>query len=363
MAIPDSKRLRQLVSDYYHGLVTSDSYREQRAFLLDNIGKHVEPEQDMTAPRPQTRATVAKADIPVRPANDDESASSGSKTAIIGVVVVAIVLVGAYLVLDPFAGPDSTPGESDVAAEGGGPGPGDVLIEEFLAQNDWRQDSLGNFALAWEAMEAPQRNEATGGRQYRRLTTVLHRRIREHLALDGSADNNELASLMELAATIGAPYERAQTPVPGPRDPVQSVGDEAETVEDAPVVTAEPAVTEEPGKMREAEQAKPANVESDVRAEAENEDFSPVVEEEMSAGESESIEIDDPCPADLASTRRPYCRDVIQSGGTGPDMVVLPMGSFGMGSDVSAEESPAHNVDIAYHIAVSAYEITAGVFA
>lgn len=32
------QRLRDLVNDYYHGLLTAESYREQRGRLLDSLG-------------------------------------------------------------------------------------------------------------------------------------------------------------------------------------------------------------------------------------------------------------------------------------------------------------------------------------
>ena len=61
MAVRDADRLRQMVNDYYHGLLTEDSYREQRAGLLDNLGVDV-PDREDTITRAQ--APVPVVDLP-----------------------------------------------------------------------------------------------------------------------------------------------------------------------------------------------------------------------------------------------------------------------------------------------------------
>ena len=49
-------------------------------------------------------------------------------------------------------------------------------------------------------------------------------------------------------------------------------------------------------------------------------------------------------------------------GSKGPPLVVLPTGAYEMGTDGIDSESPPHQVDIAYHLAFSRYEITAQEF-
>lgn len=66
----------------------------------------------------------------------------------------------------------------------------------------------------------------------------------------------------------------------------------------------------------------------------------------------------DACPASLARTRRPICRDALADGSKGPLMVVLPAGSFRMGSGREASEQPVHPVTIARSFAISAYEVS-----
>ena len=69
-------------------------------------------------------------------------------------------------------------------------------------------------------------------------------------------------------------------------------------------------------------------------------------------------------PAAAGGSRRPgeTFRDTLRSGGSGPEMVVIPAGSFRMGcvSGVKCDddEKPVHNVTIARPFAVSKYELT-----
>ena len=62
MARLEAKKLRVLVNDYYHGLITLESYREQRAELLDNIGQYVERAAD-TATTAINRTAPAEAEV------------------------------------------------------------------------------------------------------------------------------------------------------------------------------------------------------------------------------------------------------------------------------------------------------------
>ena len=53
--------------------------------------------------------------------------------------------------------------------------------------------------------------------------------------------------------------------------------------------------------------------------------------------------------------------DALKSGGTGPELVVIPAGSFTMGDDAGPpSERPAHRVTLTQPFAVSRYEITIG---
>ena len=368
MAMQDSERLRQLVGDYYHGLITPDSYREQRAELLDNIGAEIGERSDTITdrlkPSQKTGATTsAPAPAPADP--NVPASSSRPKFLAIGAIVLAGIVAVTYavFVLGPGSGPGSTGVEGE-DVEVRSPDFADALVEEFLGRNDWMEDSLNNFLLAWGALDDGQRQRATEGRRYRRLTTALHQRIREETALGGTPDGGRLESLISFATAMGSPYRESQAssveqkaeseilPAADVADepPVLSTDNGSVAVESPDRATAEP-------ETEEAATAPISNTNQPVDSLLPDPEAAPVATTEKSEM------ADDPCPPDIANTRQPYCQDILTDGSMGPLLVVLPTGNYEMGSDSVESESPPHQVEIAYHIAFSRYEISAQEYA
>jgi formylglycine-generating enzyme required for sulfatase activity len=62
----------------------------------------------------------------------------------------------------------------------------------------------------------------------------------------------------------------------------------------------------------------------------------------------------DPC----ANAKRRRCRDDIAPGRSGPDLIVLPPGHFKMGSALTAEEQPVHEVAVLRPFAMTRFEVT-----
>jgi len=364
MSILDSERLRQLVSDYYHGLITPESYREQRAELLDNIGAEIDGPSDITTDRTQPSKEKSTTTPAPKPADPKTPASSfRPKRLVIGAIVIAGIAAGIYAVfiLELGSGwlPGSTAVQGDVVEERSSDF-GDALAEEFLNRNDWMEESLNNFLLAWSALDDAQRQRATKGRPYRRLTTALHQRIREETALGGTPDGGRLETLMSFAITMGSPYRESRASsidqMAGAEVPLKAdVMDEPEVsttdsdltaVESANFGTTAPE-TAEPTTVPVSDANQPVD------------DLLPDPETGL-ADTTKIIEmVDDPCTPDIANTRQPYCQDTLMDGSKGPNLVVLPMGSYEMGSDSDESEGPPHQVDIAYHVAFSRFEITA----
>jgi len=361
-------RLRQLVGDYYHGLITLDSYREQRAELLDNIGAVLDERSDTVTNRKQPPPEKERQTSPPVPTGSEVSKSpSGSKTGVVvGVVIAAIAVIG-YVVVTQI--PDFGAARDPQTEQGGvvqesGLERGDALLQEFVSRNDWSDDSLSNFLLAWGALDEEQRQQSIDGRRYRQFTATLHQRIREESALVGAQSSGRLANLADFAVTIGAPYRASRAPsadqFDDPKEAVASVeppedSPTLEPEEDAPIVAAEvsdaveestPAATPSPNEADES--AETASLDADT---------GPAIVE------TDTPAIDDPCPAALASTRRPYCQDVLPDSGKGPSLVVLMTGDFEMGDSKNESESPVHSVNIAYNIAMSRHEVTADEYA
>ena len=215
MAIRDGERLRQLVNDYYHGLLTEESYREQRGSLLDNLGtESVERSDTVTSEQRSAPGKSAKSQL--SPATADKSSGTGfrPRSLVIGAVVLGGIAVGAFMVFvpGPGTGPatDETAGRGEVVEERSS-NFGDSLIEDFLNRADWSADSLNNFLLAWNSLDDAERQRSTEGRHYRRLRIRLHQRIREEAVLSDAASNTQMQALTDFAAKIGAPYRESRT--------------------------------------------------------------------------------------------------------------------------------------------------------
>jgi formylglycine-generating enzyme required for sulfatase activity len=301
----------------------------------------------------------ADPEIPVR--------SFRPKRLLIGAIVVAGIAAGIYAVfiLELGSGwlPGSTAVQGEVVEERSSDF-GDALVEEFLNRNDWMEDSLNNFLLAWGALDGAQRQRATEGRLHRRLTTALHQRIREETALGGARDSSRLETLMSFAEAMGSPYRESRA---------RSVDQKAGT-EDPRAID----ILDEPNVL-------PADGDFAAVESTGSETASPEIAEPVAASVGDTIQpaddllpdsevgpvaktearemIDDPCPPDIANTRQPYCQDTLSDGSKGPNLVVLPTGSYEMGSDSDESEEPPHQVDIAYHVAFSRFEITAREYA
>jgi len=353
MAVNDNARLRQLVGDYYHGLISPDSYRQQRADLLDNIGAQVDEQSDPTTNERESSAAEVSPARESAPTNSGAPAStSGSRKGLIvaasiaGIVVVGLVVATQVFEFDTGAKLGS---EQEVLVPQSGLARGDALIDEFLSRKDWSDDSLSNFVLAWGALDDDQRQLAFEGRRFRVLTNVLHRRIREETALDSAPGAGRLDALKDFAVTMGAPYRESLAPA------VDEIPQE-----EAVVVAPE---NNPPVSEASADDAVSAPIEDIEDEPAPVVSETPPAEEAKQAIEKAKAAADDPCLPEIANTRRPYCQDVLSNGSNGPPLVVLPTGSFEMGNDNVESESPAHQVEIAENIAISRYEITADEYA
>jgi hypothetical protein len=359
MARLEAKKLRVLVNDYYHGLITLESYREQRAELLDNIGQYVERAAD-TATTAINRTAPAEAEVA-------ESGPPGkSRTPLLlGIAVVVAAAIAAFVMLSaPEGEPESASPEISGSARVSDPGT--AIVEEFLNRNDWSKDNIANFLIAWNALQDEQRSQATQQRAYRRLTTSLHQRIREEAALSATP-TSRFRSMSKFAEDIGAPYRLSGTVVSDDDGSVRSATAGVERYEPEHEVPSEELAETSPAPTVDAAESEPAAEpvsaegmppEGAAAADGTGTRQGPGPGSTVQDGSSDA----DPCPPTLANTRRPYCRDALEIGGEGPTLVVLGTGSFDMGSDDNSEESPVHRVTIGAPIAMSRDEISVAEF-
>lgn len=378
MARKDGERLRQLVGDYGQGSISKQSYRKQRAELLDNIGAQVE-EQSTTVTRPDK--SPAEEDLPVAGSGAKHLATQTSgfapkKGLTIAAAIAGIAAVAYLVVTQVFEfSTERVPGAAqDEAVRDNGTGAGEVLITEFLSENDWSEDSLNDLSRAWEALDDGQRELAKEGRRYRRFATTLHQRIREEIALGNVMGSGRLDLLTGFATTMGAPYKEYRDPPvnesPQPetrvradrQDEPPNTGSRGDNSATDPIDTSGRTPESRVADMPLPEDADLPDEEAEAMIEEVEEPADEIPRDPDTtttdtAGPATVIE--DPCPAAIANTRRPYCRDLFVDGGKGPAMVVLPTGSFDMGSEGVETESPVHRVDIGHNIAMSRFEITA----
>jgi formylglycine-generating enzyme required for sulfatase activity len=384
MSNPTAERLRILVSDYYHGLVTFDSYREQRGQLLDALGtppraeakpaavtKPVAPERSETRPRivpPPPPAAVPQ-----------PAPRSAPRFGVIaaGLALVAAIGAVAYLQLGPANDTQDTAAPLDAASLS----PGEALLERFIERNAWDRDAAGTLAVAWNsALSEPDRALAIASPSYRRFSDALRRRLREEEALAGGNTNSELETLLTLAAGLGVRYTTTTTSTPAPaRSAAESpaTGIDAGATTNAGAAPASivdvqpepPAAEPEPQPAGEAAVANsaPASAGEATRAPstptaAPSPNGVPAANTAATAAATEPTAATaartSTCSAQLLNTRRPFCNDALGSGGNGPALAIIAAGSFSMGDEQTANATPVHSVTISQPFAISIYEVS-----
>ena len=383
-------RLRELINDYYHGLLTVESYREQRAALLDTLDAPPSEAREVTEELEDPTVPVAVTPVaPSTPADDSAVpvATVGPRSgegwlgrlAVAGIVGVGLATV---VGIQQLSGPssDEPPATASAPAElAPEEAAGEALLEQFLAQGDWAQDSVSNFELAWGVLTEADRDVARSSASYRRFSDVLRRRLLEEQALTVAGRTPELLALLNFAVSMDMPYAeslQART-APGEQGPSQVAPEVLAdpSAEPAPVADAESPVEAEVEVLVEAvpeapveavSEEAPAETEPEALAEAVREapetvtggGPQDVVETAPSEPQAAPSQAEDTCLAEFAKTRRPYCQDRMASGGVGPPMVILPTGEFDMGSDQNPEESPKHRVSIVQPFAMSVHEVS-----
>lgn len=378
-----AERLRALVGDYYHGLLTFDSYREQRAKLLDALqlaAQRPQPPPEETAapdatqsktaarpnpPPPESAPAPAPAAAPAARVPPPAAPTRGSRMPIAiaaGAVAIGLVAFVGYRFLGS-SGDTAAPPDAAASAPAAALAPGAALLEQFTQRNSWAPDSLRNLGVTWNsALTEEQRQEARASPSYARFGDLLRRRVREEEALSGAQRSAELESLVTLSrelqmpfaaslelaspasiAPAGAPSARAAANA-APRSETQDAAPPQRETPAATAAATPPARAEPPAPPQESAappaQTAPVAVAASTPATAE---ASPPAAADNAAASGDA---NSACSAELYNTRRqPYCRDALRGGGEAPALVVLPAGEFVMGGD-QPNESPRHDVRV-----------------
>jgi len=404
------KTTRQLARDYYNGLLSFEEYRDLRRHLIDDITS-----DDATRPVKSSVPEKPPVALPDKPAvNKPAVAEKRAGTWLLPVVGLAIagVIIGWLVSSGDGERPVSDDGramsrtaDTGVPGAAGSPAP---VLDEFLAADDWSYDALAGLTLAWSGLRDNEQQAARRSPSFRTLSERLRERVLEQRALrdiDGDAVRREqvLVSLAEHLDITG-PEFTSMPPVvaaaaPGqesgkPRAQVQAgttarrVAEQQaaamrdEPAEDAVAAAARdagaPAARPAPGRTTPEVSVAPEQAAGETTPAGKAGGTAPAghaaapgnsgtltlpVKEAEKAPVKETPAVARPaaadaCPASLAQTRKPVCSDTLADGSRGPLMVVLPAGSFRMGSEREASEQPVHEVTIPRPFAVSAYEVS-----
>ncbi len=337
-----NRTARELARDYFNGQLSFDDYRDKRRRLIDQVtGVDADTGPSVKLP-PAVEIKTAADEVPVHAAAQEIP----SETRRFLLPVILLLMIGGLGVAGwlLFVGKDGVPSvppvsmtqapapvvpeseESDRAGQ---------LVRKFVAADDWTTNALAGFVLTWSVLEAADQDRARSTSTFHSLVEGLREQILEQRALgDITGIDERETMLISFAEHLGVSQRLA--------DLQQVAIDTGDDSEPEPVGTE--SVSLSVSTVEVVAQPKAA-VEKVPTPEA----VSPV---------KVPVPVDDPCPASLLATRRPVCRDTLPDGAPGPILVVLPPGSFQMGSLREVNEQPVHYEEIGRPFAMSAYEVS-----
>ncbi len=187
-----AETLRQLVSDYYHGLIPRDTYRRRRAELLDGLCAG-DSDDSATVPRSEltgerlTRATAA----PVsggRRRSDTAQPPGEQRKRIFAATAVAVLALLVTLLVALFFGAEDGPAGSGAGPAGAAAMEGDELLRDFLGRNDWSAASAQALLTAWQALDPAEHERVRQTTAYLAFANELRSQIRMEKNL---ADNDQ----------------------------------------------------------------------------------------------------------------------------------------------------------------------------
>lgn len=421
--------LRSLAKDYANGILDKESYRKARENLLRGIAageiivapidyrppldiEDMEVTRDKTSikatsTREESRPTteIVTPEPPRPPIAARRPSNTPLKLILITATIAAlcvIVIIVLYMTAEapvreitsetgsvPLTGQDAVPQ---------GPDTGKLLIEEFLRQNNWSDDSLGQFGMQWNSISDAERTAALAGPEKTQLANAIYRQLLEERALAGLGDVTAAIArqhtLVNFADRVGIEDTRfvvqeidipppeqavsanpvtetgtiAATQDPPPVEAVATITETVTTVEPERAATETPAPEEVPEEIAVAETTVvDSPVEQPAAGATENLPTTPTESETATGAVQAEPKADVPstdkhaCVAALARQRQPYCRDTLNGIGKGPTLAVVPAGKFMMGGE-KPQEQPAHEVTIPSPFAIAVNEITQGEF-
>ena len=230
-----NKTLRTLAKEYASGVINKEDYRSSRDKLLDGIVKgeiavkavefrpplknmDLDVTQEKTTIRPPTEADDITAitvpdDSPVRqhqvsiPVTEPDSReNTGSQYLVISIVVIIVALIAVFSIIDLSDGEEHTivvtnssvdqvagvnledekvDGTSSVIEKS----PAEILIENFLSENNWSENNLQAFKNEWNSLTPEEQRQGLESPVKSRLSNAIYQKLTEERALLGLGDS------------------------------------------------------------------------------------------------------------------------------------------------------------------------------
>jgi len=215
--------LRGLAKAYSENLIDRKEYITERRHLIDDIvagNVDIVPyEAPSLARDPDNERTFSDGESTLELPRVDSEAESKPITPAKSNKGLAMFLIVATVAIAAFAGwrfisqgepPSVTSARPEPFAEG--PNPAGVLLEIFLEENDWREERIDGFMLAWESESESARQGLRNSATMRRAADQLTQQILEEKALFELGEREDALlkqrRLLDLAGTLGIRNER-----------------------------------------------------------------------------------------------------------------------------------------------------------
>ncbi len=380
MTAQAQEELRQLCSDYFHGLVAREAYRERRAALLDAaiLGNGTGPRDTRRVDTP--RVVVQPAVAPAVAAGVAPVARRRiSLTVVLIGAAAAIAVAAAIAWLIPARAPLSpaTSARGPVAADAGASRVANVeapgaFITGYGPASAWTEATFSSFLGQWDYLSDAERDAARNSLPFRAMAEELQGRIRELRALadpDNATSVERFRWVVSFARALGidpgvSDIELASRVIPRSAPPPAPAEEPAD--EPIPAAVPLPVTAPAPAPAPAAvvtPPAGPVQPSSSVQADAIAVPSPPAVASQPSAPARAAAR---PCRRDVVTAtpllpaERRACFDMIAEDARGPTLIVLPAGEFVMGSNDDKAAAPAHKVRIPAPFAVGVHEVSVG---
>ena len=385
--------LQALSRSYAAGDIDREAYRLQRRELLASIAEGEIPVIPYRPPEPETPTVFPDSEddgdttqevIPITA--PQRSAPQQSQTSFVAIIVFAVIGAGiVWLTLNTGDKHAGLPEETAVEREST---PSLDLIAAFLAENVWTPERTLGLSKEWSHLGIADRDALGHSESMRRLTDVVLEHIAAESALIAIGDAEEaldtqeqLLDLLDHLGISNGRVERARVNWISAREERLAENAVAATVGAQTVAEPDAVITLESQTSATTPDAQEETVDdTDISHAAEIKDTEAAVQEDTLPSSESDVErtvvaiapdagaatgtvtdgksVRTNCKADLATKRRPYCMDILESGVKGPVLVVLPSGVFEMGDALDAER-PQRTVTLDYNIAMGMFEISA----